>query len=398
LNSSKAKPHFAVIGAGPAGMMAADALATSGVSVTVFEKRKSAARKLLIAGSSGLNITYEAASLDEFSTFYGSSANHILNALKIFSPQDWIQFLEKQLELPTFKGTSRRYFIEEMKAANLVRIWQKRLSDLGVQFKFGQECSGFRNTATQTIALDFSSGSTQEFDAVFFCLGGGSWEPDEKPLRWPGIFSANQIELVPFRAANVGYHVDWSKKFVEEAARKPIKNCTLTTARGTKEGEVLITEYGIEGTPVYFLGHSGDASLDLKPHLTETQVLEKLKSVRENLSPLRRVKRTLNLDPAALALLFHCSTKDQMKTLESTAALVKRFPLTLGEPRPLDEAISSSGGIAWNELHPTLELKRYPHVYVVGEMIDWNAPTGGFLIQACVSQAVLSAKAALSRI
>ncbi|MEW6058224.1 MAG: TIGR03862 family flavoprotein [Bdellovibrionota bacterium] len=379
------KPTIAIIGSGPAGLMATHILASAGCHVVLFEKRKSPGRKLLIAGSSGLNITFDAPA-GEFHKFYSKESTlWIKPVIEAFAPQDWIEFIHG-LGIKTFKGTSRRYFVEQMKASTLLKTWTGKLESLGVEMKFGHECIGFEKTGDGKIKIGFSDKPSFTCDALCFCLGGASWEPDESPLRWTKIFLDHQIKLNSFTPSNVGYEIDWPEGLVAKDDRAPLKGVKLTTSKGSKTGDLMLTPYGIEGTPVYFVGTTGRAELDLKPDLTLDQIKRKLNLSKENRSPLRRAKKYLSLSPAGISLLAHFGSEDELKDLELFCKLVKSVPLDLKAPRPLEEAISSAGGIDLNEVDENLMLKKQPGVFIAGEMLDWDAPTGGFLIQACVSQ------------
>lgn len=371
------RPRVAVVGSGPAGLMAATH-ALSHAEVTIFERRPGAGRKLLIAGSSGLNITH-GGSEDEFVPHYrGADPGYWRGLLSDYGPSDWISFIEKELGLETFVGTSERAFVREMKASGLLKRWLSWLETRGARLETGCELRDFSAEGE----LQFTQGKTERFDRAIFALGGGSWE-SAQPL-WPELFRSKGFEVAKFEATNVGYEVAWKESFLAECEGKPLKSIELETARGKKRGELVVTRAGLEGTPLYFLGAPGDAWLDLKPDLALAEVLERLQAVRENLSPLRRAKKQLALSDAALGLLFHHGTYTD---LESLAHAIKRFPLTLERPRPLEEAISSSGGLALAELDlSSHRLQRMPRIACVGEMLDWDAPTGGYLIQACISQ------------
>lgn len=375
--------RVAVVGSGPAGLMAATrALARSGNRVTVFERRAGLGRKLLVAGSSGLNISHRLPP-GEFARHYeGWNERFWTNLLREFGTAEWISFIENELDMETFVGTSERYFVREMKASNLLRRWTQRLEAGGVVFRTRSEISDFARQSDGAFRLSFGAES-DEFDRVVFALGGGSWE-EELPA-WPELFRRKGIAVVPFTSANCGYEVRWTPEFLAEAEGKPLKKIVFENAVGKKSGELVVTKYGLEGTPVYFLGASGPASLDLKPDLTEEAIRERLDSVRENLAPLRRAKQKLALGEASLALLFHHLPAQDRATTGALAAKIKRFPVTLGKPRPLAEAISSRGGVSLDEVSERLELKKYPGLFCAGEMLAWHAPTGGFLIQAAVS-------------
>ncbi|MCX6131465.1 MAG: TIGR03862 family flavoprotein [Proteobacteria bacterium] len=384
------KLRIAVVGSGPAGLMAADVLASAGARVQIFEKRKGSSWKLFIAGSSGLNISNNLP-FSNFASHYTGPADFWLRCLDAFSPQDWLDFIEKNLEIGTFLGTSGRYFVETMHAAKLVRQWRRRLEGLGVIFQFDRECIGF-NQKSAMWTLNFRQNITLDFDAICFCLGGGSWETEEDPLRWPKLFQDKNIGFENFTPSNTGYELAWSTDFLKEAEGLPLKNICLRSSRGERRGDLIITNYGIEGTPVYFTGEVGQVYLDLKPDLSIQAISQKLSKAKENLSPLRRAQKYLHLSPASLALLFHMAPAKFLQSIPALSEGIKNFPLELLRPRPLRESISSQGGILWSELDQGLMLKNYPGIYCAGEMIDWDAPTGGFLIQACVAQGAWAAR------
>ena len=376
---------IAVVGSGPAGLMCAHQLAEAQISVTLFEKRKSTGRKLLIAGSSGLNITHDCPT-ENFHKNYTEPQEHFKRIFQSFSPKDWIQWIEKTLEIPTFKGTSHRYFVEGMKASQLLKNWNNKLKNLGVIFMNEHELIGFKISNNSVIELQFSHEIFEKFDAVCFALGGASYEPTETPLRWPEIFKKNQIRFMEFQPSNTGFEVEWPAAFLQEAEGKPIKNILLSSKKGTKKGELMITQYGLEGTPIYSHGTPGTIYLDLKPQLSLTEVIQRLSRGQENLSPFRRMKKYLEIGEAAESLVFHLLPKEAKVNLQSFASYLKHFPIELKRPRPLSEAISSSGGVAWDEVDQNLMLRQFRGIFLAGEMLDWDTSTGGFLIQAAVSQ------------
>lgn len=376
--------RVAVIGGGPAGLMAASVLSQSGIPVDLIEKRPAIGRKILIAGSSGLNVSFDSDHESSLQNYSGPKErwNHWLST---FSPKDWLRFIES-LGLETFLGTSKRYFVRGMKGASLVKNWSDLLQSRGVCIRVGHECTNFELTETNKIRLDFSHHPSQTYSAVLFALGGGSWESKEYPVQWPHFFIQKGIHFVPFQSANCGYQVQWPLRLLQEAEGAPLKNIQLSNHRGSRVGELVITRYGLEGTPIYALGESGMVWLDFKPQQTVEELLSKLQSHSQKLSPLRKIKKNLRLSPPALAILFHMTPPEILMDLEQLVQRLKKFPIMLGSPQPLEEAISSSGGISWSEINKNLMLKKYPGVFVAGEMLDWTAPTGGFLIQGCVSQ------------
>lgn len=394
-SKSNVRRKFAVIGSGPSGLLCAAALARAGAEVEIFEKKKGPGRKLLIAGSSGLNISYDHP-LDSFHEFYDGPHERLSKILRAFPPTAWLLFIH-DLGIKTFRGTSRRYFVEGLKASKLLRAWLERLGQAGATIHYEHECTGF-DALADGVRLSFANGVSQEFAAVCFALGGGSYEETEKPLRWPRFFKDKGLAFKEFSASNVGYNVDWPRAFLEEAEGKPLKGIKLTTSRGSKKGDLVITRYGIEGTPVYFHGAPGTAHVDLLPDFTLEDLAEKLaKPGKEKLSPLRLINKRLKLSEAASALLFHLTTAKDRASVERLTAVLKSFPIELKHPQPIDEAISSSGGLEWSELDEGLMLKKFPRIFAAGEMLDWDAPTGGFLIQMCVSQGFVAGESIIKR-
>lgn len=374
----------AVFGSGPAALMAATVLSAAKINTTVFEKNKGAGRKLLIAGGSGLNIS-SALPHEEFIAQFQGQGIDWRNLFQKYSVQDWLNFVQN-LGLETFKGTSNRYFVREMKATNLLKRWLSLLAERESRIHFGVELTSFTREPGGLITVTTLDGRKSQFDAIVLALGGASWLPEGEKLSWPQLMAAAGVDLVPFSAANCGFEVAWNLEFLREAANLPLKNIELISSLGRRKGDLMVTAYGIEGTPVYAAGVTETCHLDLKPDLPEATIAERLKSSSENMSPLRRATKLLKLDAVRRALLFHHAPAESLMTIESVAHLVKWFPLKLGTRRPLAEAISSTGGVALSEIDSSFMLKKMPGIFVTGEMLDWHAPTGGFLIQACVSQ------------
>ena len=370
--------------------MAADRLASSGITVTLFDKRPAAAWKLFVAGSSGLNIT-NSLPLDSFVKNYSGPVDIWQACLSQFSNDRWIRFIEVELGQKTFLGTSGRYFVETMHAAALVRAWRRRLEAMGVKFQFGRELIDFTSDANG-VSLRFQDETSFRFNKVLLALGGGSYEPKEEPLRWISIFQAKGLGFTPFSPMNTGYHVAWTQGLLKEADGLPLKNIEFRNRKGVRKGDLMITEYGLEGTPVYTLGEVGEAFIDLKPDLSLDAIKQKLLSSRENLAWIRRAQKHLQLNRAALALLFHMGPPGWKPSLDDFAFTIKNFPLDLLQPRPLRESISAKGGVSWDNLDTGLQLKAFPGLWLAGEMIDWEAPTGGFLIQGAISQGCYAAE------
>jgi uncharacterized flavoprotein (TIGR03862 family) len=371
--------------------MAATVCARHGLAVTIYERNRGPAGKLLIAGGSGLNISNTLA-LDDFAAQYAGDAIDWPQLLRAFSPTDWLGFIH-EIGLETFAGTSGRYFVKGMKASGLLRAWLSSLGGLNVRFQYSCELVDFHRADSNNWELSFASGIRENANAVVLALGGASWLRRGQVLSWPAIFAQHNIEIQQFAPANCGFNVAWKPEFLAEAVRQPLKNIVFTSAAGSKKGDILITSYGLEGTPVYTYGRTGNAKIDLKPDMPFESLFQKMAAIPENLSPLRRAKKVLGLQPAALALLYHHAPQAALSSIAEIVQLIKHFPLELGEPRALEEAISSTGGIALAEINAQFELNKLPGCFAVGEMLNWHAPTGGFLIQACVSQGYVAGAA-----
>lgn len=383
------RSSIAIIGSGPAALMAASSLVRAKKSagnfdIHLFEKRSGFGRKLLIAGSSGLNITNSLPTAEFVTHYAGGKSEAWKKLLEDFGPKEWLAFIQNELGQETFLGTSDRYFVREMKASGLLRTWIGWLENRGVKTHTQKTLVDFGIEGGRPFVKFQSDPERYSFDHVIFALGGGSWE-DQEP-EWCALFREKGLAFSTFLPSNVGYEIDWPEGLVKEAEGLPLKKIRLKTSRGEKLGELVITKYGLEGTPIYFVGTPGKAELDLKPDLYADQILSKMQNVKENLSPIRRAKKTLNLSDAALALLFHLTSPEDKSSIETLAKRVRALPLTLLRPRPLSEAISSSGGLSFTELDDQFQLKKFPGFYACGEMLDWDAPTGGFLIQGAVSQ------------
>ncbi len=379
---------IAIIGAGPAGLMAAEVLAKAGAKVDIYDRMPSVARKFLMAGRGGLNLTHSEPQ-ERFVTRYGKRAQALRPALDAFPPKalrDWADGLGAD----TFVGTSGRIFPRAMKASPLLRAWLKRLDDLKVRIHTRHDWCGFDGDA-----LRFNDDIRITADVTLLALGGASWPRLGGDGGWADILKQRGVELAPFQPANVGFHAAWSPRLVELAGT-PLKNIALTFAGRTVKGEIMLTRDGIEGGVVYALsaalrdaidrdGHAG-LSIDLRPDMTAGQVISKFGRASPKDSLSNRLRKSLNLTPAAIALVHETKTTD-----------FKAVPVRLTGAQGLERAISSAGGVRFDAITPEFELKAIPTVYTVGEMLDWEAPTGGYLLQATFASAVLAARAIIAR-
>lgn len=379
-----------ILGTGPAALVAAHRLTGAGVRVRLFERRPSAAWKLLVAGSSGLNVAYDCAA-EKLPSYYPERARELSECFREFGREQWLSLLHSLGE-PTYLGSSRRYFLENRTAASLTAKWVNALERTGAVFVFGEEFVDFSRVG-DAWELRFRSGRTEKAANVIFALGGASWETVQP--AWAEAFARHGLRVTPFAPANAGYSFRAPPEFFAANEGKPLKGLTLTTAKGSRQGELMITHYGLEGTPVYTLGCPGMASVDLKPDLTAEKFAQRLREGRGNVR--QRVETRGKLSPGAMALALALLPASAWETVETAAAALKNMPLELLEPRSLRESISSRGGLSWDELDENLQLRKFPGFFAAGEMVDWDAPTGGFLLTACASMGWKAAGGVLAR-
>ena len=391
--------HVAVIGAGPAGLMAAERLAGAGVRVTVHERMPSVARKFLMAGRGGLNLTHSEP-LEAFLKRYGDEPREVARWIDAFSPAELIAWAEG-LGQPTFVGSSGRVFPRAMKASPLLRAWLERLQTMGVEVRTRSRWTGWRDGA---LVLQTPEGERlEQADAVVLALGGASWPRLGSDGAWRPWLEAAGVEVAPFRPANAGFDVAWSDAFKLRFAGRPLKAAFSFGGR-TVRGEAVISTYGIEGGAIYALSAAlrdaieadGAAVLtvDLKPDLSLERLAERLQRPRGKASLSNHLRKAAGLDPLAIALMREAG--DPPAQGAALAERVKATPLRLLAMQGLDRAISSAGGVRLDQLDENLMLRRRPRVFVAGEMLDWEAPTGGYLLQASFASGAVAAAGVLS--
>ncbi|MGJ8656858.1 MAG: NAD(P)/FAD-dependent oxidoreductase [Akkermansiaceae bacterium] len=398
--------NIAIIGAGPAGLRAAEVAAESGASVTIFDSKPSSGRKFLVAGKSGLNLTNDEPWETFLQKYSGTDLPH-QHWNKILSNFDnqALRYWAGELGIATFVASSGKVFPTEMKAAPLLKRWIDKLRALEVSFSFNHHCTNF-SSSKNGVEVSFSTPdnheeTTLQFDAVVLALGGGSWRNTGSTGEWTSIFLNHNIHLTPLTAANCGWETPWPEDFIKEAEGLPLKNIIVTAGEKSIGGELVITKYGLEGGPIYKLGAaikslpSPQITIDFKPSHTEEQLTAKMESAKRNL--IHEAKLRWKLNAATHSLLKHHFPTEESLTVEKLAHTIKKFPIPLTQPRPIDEVISSAGGVKWSELDQNLMLKKLPGIYCAGEMIDWEAPTGGYLLQACFATGTWVAKAILAQ-
>lgn len=381
--------QIAIIGGGPAGLMAAEVLAGSGHAVTVYDAMPTLARKFLLAGKSGLNITHSEA-YDRFAGRFGAASPFLRAALDAFRPAD-VRAWAGDLGTETFVGTSGRVFPTAMKASPLLRAWLRRLEANGVDFRPRHRWIGFSPGGA---VFETPTGQiTVTCDAMLLALGGASWPRLGSDAAWVPVLRQAGVAISELQPANCGFDVDWSPAFVERFAGAPLKSVTATSDVGTVPGEFVISRHGIEGSLFYAhsaalrddLARDGKATLavDLAPGRTQDRIARDLKRQGSKASVSNRLRKAVGLDPVKIALLRECADPATFPDVVETAAAIKMLPIEVLRPRPIAEAISSAGGIALDAIDGNYMLKALPGVFVAGEMLDWEAPTGGYLLTAC---------------
>ena len=384
-----------IIGGGPAGLRAAEVANATGARVTVCDAQRSVGRKFLVAGRGGLNLTH-GEPVEDFPARYVDEPERWRGLLREFGPDDLRAWAE-ELGVQTYVGTSGRVFPLGQKAAGLLRAWLRRLRANGVEFRTGSRLAGLGctpdgwRTEFQTSDDQFSLTA----HAIVLALGGASRPETGSDGRWPAILAAHGVDIAPWVPANCGWEVDWPPELLARAEGLPLKNLNVRAAGEAVSGELLITRHGLEGGAIYRLGRTLRAmkqprlEIDLKPQLT-------IETMRERAAALHNASdwfRAWKLSAATIALV-ETLFPDDCNDPERLIARVKNFPLLLRGPRPIAEAISSAGGVRWREVDESLMLQSLPGVFVAGEMIDWEAPTGGYLLQGCFATGTRAGRAA----
>ncbi len=372
-----------VIGAGPAGLMAADALAEAGLAVTLAEAKPSVGRKFLMAGKSGLNLTKEEAP-EAFLPHYAEAGGWLGPALAGFGPaevQDWARGLGQEV----FTGSTARVFPKAMKASPLLRAWLARLAGLGVTLRTRWRWVGWDGEA---LAFDTPEGRQLETpDVTVLALGGASWARLGSDGAWAPLLAAKGVALAPFQPSNVGLSIDWTPHMARHFGT-PLKGAALSAGPLISRGEVVVSAKGLEGGGIYTLTPELRAGApliaDLAPQLTTTDIAERLAAQPKRETLANRLRKALRFDPLRLALLQECA-RPLPADAAALAALIKALPIPYQGLRPMDEAISTAGGIRAEALTDGLMLHALPGVFACGEMLDWEAPTGGYLITACLA-------------
>ena len=400
--------HVAVIGAGPAGLMAAEIASQSGARVVVFDAMPSAGRKFLMAGRGGLNLTHSEA-LPAFLARYGEAAPNVTAAIEAFPPQalrDW----SAELGQETFVGSSGRVFPKAFKGSPMLRAWLRRLDAAGVQLQLRHRWTGW--DAQGALMFETPDGPHRvDARATVLALGGASWPRLGSDGAWASLLEPKGVSIAQLRPANCGFGVAWSTLFRERFAGQPLKGVALSFEGRTVRGEMMLTQDGIEGGAVYAMSASlrdaisvqGEATLSiaLRPDMSPDELAAKLGAPRGKQSLSNHLRKALHVSPAAIGLLQESAIASGEAlasfSLQALAVRINAVPLHLTSVAPIARAISTAGGNAFAELDADFMLRKMPGVFVAGEMLDWEAPTGGYLLQASFATGRAAGLGALRR-
>lgn len=377
------KSPIVIIGAGPAGLMAAQYLAEKGFEVHVFEQNKAAARKFLVAGHGGFNLTHSEAIVDFVQRYDKENLHAIIHNFDNTATIQWLN----DLGIQTYVGSSGKIFPnKEIKPIQVLKAWLNKLNSLGVRMHYEHQFIDFDD---QYVSLMYNDNIIKTpYDKLLLALGGGSWKKTGSNAKWVDILTNKNIKIVPLESANSGYNTVMD---VQEFEGQNLKNIELRFQETRKKGELVFTSYGIEGSPTYYLNRFTrlanlpiQLNIDLKPILTEEQIIRELQNEKNTTKVL---KERLKLNSTAINLLKKLPKEVYINPV-ALSYQIKNYSIYVKSLRPMDEVISTSGGIDFSELYPSLNLIKQPNVYCLGEMLDWEAPTGGYLLQACFSMGV----------
>ncbi len=381
------KKSVAIIGGGSAGLLLAVFLDASLFEVSIYERKKTPGRKLLVAGKGGFNLTHSEP-IDAFVERYQPEG--FLNAALRYFDNTALRNWLKSIGIPTYIGSSKRvYPIQGIKPMQVLHKIMEQLKLNNVQFNYEQYWTGWDINKQ----LTFASGLIVKADYVVFSMGGGSWKVTGSDGAWTKIFKNSEIGIIPFKSANCAFGICWDKTFIKENAGAPLKNIALSCGNKTCKGEVVVTDFGLEGNAIYALSfeiqdaleNNGFAiiTIDLKPQFSEGEILKKLTNSRKNTS--KTLLDVLKLSNTQVQLIKNQLSKEDYLCKNTLSKKIKSLELTVQSAAKIEEAISTMGGVDLNYIDPNFELKTKSNHFCIGEMLDWNAPTGGYLLQACFS-------------
>ena len=405
-NTNTSKTHVAIIGAGPAGLMAAETLAQGGAAVTVYDAMPSVGRKFLMAGRGGLNLTHSEP-LPAFLARYREAEPHLRAAIEAFPPERLRAWCEA-LGQPTFVGTSGRIFPKALKASPLLRAWLRKLGTMGVSFSMRHRWTGWDDNGRLLFQTPAGE-SAVEARATVLALGGASWPRLGSDGGWVESLRGKGVGVSPIKPANCGFTVNWSDIFRDRFEGTPLKGIALTFAKRSVRGEAVVTREGIEGGAVYAFStelreailRSGEATLHiaLRPDIAPDDLIRRLSAPRGKQTLSNWLRKAAQLSPVGIGLLQEATVSSGVSLAslpaEKLAALINAVPVQLTGVASIARAISSAGGVAFDQLDADFMLRRFPGIFVAGEMLDWEAPTGGYLLQACFATGEAAGEGAL---
>ena len=399
---------IAIIGGGPAGLMAAEVARAAGVEVDLYDAMASVGRKFLLAGKGGLNLTHSEPS-EKFLSRYGAHRVQVEPLLASFGP-DALQAWVRGLGIETFVGSSGRVFPKDLKAAPLLRAWLRRLRQSGVRFHMRHRWSGWDAQGAPCFVTPEGNRSVQA-DAVVLALGGGSWPKLGSDASWVPLLAGRGLQIAPLQPANCGFDVGWSEHFRTKFAGQPVKSVAIVLrndagAESWHPGEFVITETGVEGGVIYSVSAAlrdeilakGVATLrlDLAPDRDVPRLAHDLSRPRGKRTMATHLQRQAHIEGVKAGLLREVVSKEDFADPARLAAAIKSLPLRLVTPRPLEEAISTAGGVPFEALDRRLMVRKLPGIFCAGEMLDWEAPTGGYLLTACFASGRVAGAGAAS--
>ena len=387
--------NLTIIGGGPAALMLAAQIDTKKYKVTLCEKKKTVGRKFLVAGEGGLNLTFNS-SIETLIDQYVPS-DFMSPILRQFTNEDLRKWLH-DLKIPTFIGSSNRVFPEKgIKPSEVLKKIVAFISKRNIEFQLNKKWLGWNEKGY----LKFENSKDIDSDIVVFALGGASWKITGSDGKWRKTFTEFGVNVATFKAANCAFSVDWNKNFINTHQGKPLKNIALTYNNLLAKGELVISKFGLEGNAIYalsqkiqktlFTKESTIIQLDLKPTMTIDEIKTKYKNSK-NTKVTEILKKDLNLDRTSIGILKQFSDKDTFSNLDLLSKTIKSVPITIKSAEEIDKAISILGGISLDEIDKNLQIKKMPNSYAIGEMLDWFAPTGGYLLQGSFSMGFALAK------
>ncbi|MDB9732633.1 NAD(P)-dependent oxidoreductase [Polaribacter sp.] len=388
------KKTISIIGGGPTSLLLAAFLDVDKFDITIYEKNKTLGRKFLVAGKGGFNLTHSEPIYDLIERY--TPSDFLKNSLSSFTNNDFRKWLH-DLGIPTYVGSSKRVYPEEhIKPIIVLNTILNHIKNKGIHFKYNHVFTGWDTQNNLIINNEITCS-----DYTVFCLGGGSWKITGSDGVWLKTFEEKGIKTIPFEASNCAFKIDWNSKFIENNEGIPLKNITISCANKQQKGEAVITRFGLEGNAIYGLSPQIRAQLklhnkaliyiDFKPTFTLENVASKIKNSNfKNTTQI--LKKELKLSPSQITLLKTYLSKDSYLNTEIISKYIKKFPLEVNDLGILDEAISTVGGIDINAVDTNFQLHKIPNQFCLGEMLNWDAPTGGYLLQACASNGVFLAK------